>query len=68
MHVRVDQAGQDVQPLGVDRLVGGGVGGDAQGDDATVAHADIRYLDAPGQDAGAITDQQIEMSWHGWIP
>ena len=68
MHVRVDQAGQHVQPLGVDRLIGRGVGGDAQRGDAAVAHADIGGLDAPGQHAGAVADQQVEMSWHGPIP
>ena len=42
MHVRVDQAGQNVQAGGVDGLVGGGVGGHAEGGDAAVADADDR--------------------------
>ena len=68
MHVRVDQAGQNVQAPGVDRLLRGGVRRDAQCGDAAVAHADIGGLGAPGQNAGAVADQQIEMGWHGSIP
>ena len=68
MHVRIDQAGQHVQPFGVDRFVRRGVRGDTERGDTAVAHADIGGLDAPGQDAGAVADQQIEMGWHGSIP
>ena len=68
MHVRVDQPGQHVQALGVDRFLRGGVRRDAECGDAAVAHADIRRLDPPRQNAGAMADQQIEMGWHGSIP
>ncbi len=59
MDVRVDQAGQHVQPGGVDHLVGGA--GGADGGDAAVAHADIGRGLAPGQHRGAVADQQVEM-------
>ena len=62
MHVRVDQAGQHVQAARVDGFVRRGVGSDAERGDAPVAHADIGGLDAPGQHAGAVADQQVEMA------
>ncbi len=64
--VRVDQAGQDVQAAGVDRLVGGGIRADTQRGDAAVADADIGVLRAPRQDAGAVADQQVVMRRHFW--
>ena len=68
MHVRVDQTGQDVQALGVYRRIGGRIGDDAQRGDAAIPHPHISCFDAPGQHAGSVADQQVEMCWHGPIP
>ncbi len=68
MHVWVDQPWQNVQASGVDRFVGRGVRSDAERGDPAVSHADVGGLGAPGQNACAMADQQIEMGWHGSIP
>ncbi len=64
MRVAVDQSGQDMEAARVDHLVGGRTRRDAERRDASVAHADIGLLHAPGQDAGAVADQQVVMSGH----
>jgi hypothetical protein len=68
MHMRVDQPGQDVQARGVDGLVRRRVPRHAECRDAPVADPDIGRLDAPRQHAGAVSDQQVEMRWHGVLP
>ena len=64
MHLRVDQAGEDRQPTAVDRLGGLGAGEVAQRGDPPVAHADIGPFHAPGQDAVAPPQHEIE-ACHG---
>jgi hypothetical protein len=64
MHMWVDQPGQHVQAGGVQGLLGRGVRTDTQGDDVTIAHADIGFLHTPGQHAGAVADQKVVMGGH----
>ena len=66
MHVRVDQAGQDVQAARVKSPVRGGVRADTQRDDFAVAHADVRVLRAPCQHAGAVAKHKVVMRRHRW--
>ena len=66
MDVRIDQAGQHVQAGGVEHLVRGGVGRNAQCRDPPVAHADGSRLRTPWQDTGAVADQKVKMRRHWW--
>jgi len=63
--VRVDQAGQDVQPGGLHHLVCRGIARHAQRRDPAAAHADIAGLLPPRQHQGAAAQQQVVMVGHG---
>ena len=64
MDLAVDDAGQDVQALGLEHLRRLGVGERADGGDAAGAHADIGRGNAVRRGDGAAPDQKIERFRH----
>ena len=65
MHLRVDDAGQDSQPAGVDRLAGVGGGEIAERGDAAAGHADVARADPVMVHDAAAAQDQVEGGGHG---
>ena len=65
MHVRIDQAGQNMQAARVKNPVRGRVGADTQRDDFPRTHSHVRGFRAPCQHAGAVAKHKVVMRRHG---